>query len=259
MAKAVVDSADGNHHELATHLSRTHLFLEPLVVATYRQLSVNHPLYRLLVPHFKGTIFINYLAKQKLIAPGGGVDYLLSGTIESDAGVAIQSVLTMKFNESFFPETLKKRKVMDISSLEYYPYRDDGLLVWNAIENWVRSYLNTFYHSREDVLEDYELQLWAKEISSATGGRVKDFGEDGNGKLETLEYLVLTATQIIFTASAGHHLALGFVTLVGGGKVTKERFWGKRYSFLVQKSVFQTVITHKHAGFEPAPVDCFAI
>lgn len=204
MAKAVVNSADGNHHELVTHLSRTHLFLEPFVVATNRQLSVNHPLYRLLVPHFKGTIFINYLAKEKLIAPGGGVDYLLSGTIESDAGVAIQSVLGMKFNESFFPETLKKRKVMDISSLEYYPYRDDGLLVWNAIENWVRSYLKTFYNSREDILNDFELKLWANEISSSSGGRVKDFGEDGNGKLETLEYLVLTATQIIFTASAGH-------------------------------------------------------
>ncbi|MBP9163759.1 MAG: hypothetical protein KBF99_11290 [Leptospiraceae bacterium] len=204
MAKTVVNSADGNHHELVTHLSRTHLYLEPFVVATYRQLSALHPLYRLLVPHFKGTIFINYLAKAKLIAPGGGVDYLLSGTIESDAGVAIQSVLDLKFNESFFPASLKKRNVMDISSLEYYPYRDDGLLVWNAIENWVRSYLKKFYKTKEEILEDFELQLWAKEISSITGGRVKDFGEDGNGKLETFEYLVLTATQIIFTASAGH-------------------------------------------------------
>jgi arachidonate 15-lipoxygenase len=204
MAKSVVNSADGNHHELVTHLSRTHLYLEPFVVATYRQLSARHPLFRLLVPHFQGTIFINYLAKAKLIAPGGGVDYLLSGTIASDAGVAVQSVLDLKFNESFFPVSLKKRKVDDPAFLEYYPYRDDGLLVWTAIENWVKSYLKVFYQHKEDITQDFELQLWAKEVSSLTGGRVKDFGEDGNGKLETLDYLVLAATQIIFTASAGH-------------------------------------------------------
>ena len=204
MAKSVVNSADGNHHELVTHLSRTHLFLEPFVIATYRQLSARHPLHRLLVPHFKGTIFINYLAKAKLIAPGGGVDYLLAGTIESDASVAIQSVLDLKFNESFFPFSLKQRKVEDVNVLEYYPYRDDGLLIWNTIQNWVKSYLEIFYKNTNDIVNDYELQLWAKEVSSISGGRVKDFGEDGKGKLETLEYLTLAATQILFTASAGH-------------------------------------------------------
>lgn len=204
MAKSVVNSADGNHHELVTHLARTHLVVEPFVVATYRQLSARHPLFRLLVPHFKGTIFINYLAKAKLIAPGGGVDYLLAGTIESDAGVAIQSVLDLKFNESNFPNSLKKRKVEDENILEYYPYRDDGLLIWNAIQNWVKSYLELFYKNKEDILNDYELQTWAKEVSSISGGRVSDFGEDGKGKIESLEYLVLAVTQIIFTASAGH-------------------------------------------------------
>ncbi|HNA10504.1 MAG TPA: lipoxygenase family protein, partial [Leptospiraceae bacterium] len=204
MAKAVINSADGNHHELVTHLARTHLFLEPIVVATYRQLSNRHPLYRLIVPHFQGTIFINYLAKAKLIAPGGGVDYLLSGTIASDAGVAVESVLDLKFNDSFFPVSLRKRNVENSAVLEYYPYRDDGLMVWGAIEKWVRSYLEKFYLSPIDIKKDYELQLWAGEISSLSGGRVKGFGEDGNGKLETLDYLVLATTQIIFTASAGH-------------------------------------------------------
>jgi arachidonate 15-lipoxygenase len=204
MAKSVVNSADGSHHELVTHLGRTHLFLEPIIIATYRQLSSRHPLYRLLVPHFKGTLFINYLAKAKLIAPGGGVDYLLSGTIASDASVAVESILDLKFNDSFFPLSFKKRNVENQTNLEYYPYRDDGLLVWDTIHNWVKEYLETFYIRPNDIANDFELQLWSNEICSLSGGRVKGFGENGNGKLESLDYLISAVTQIIFTASAGH-------------------------------------------------------
>ncbi|MDX1960339.1 MAG: lipoxygenase family protein [Leptospiraceae bacterium] len=204
MAKAVVNSADGNHHELISHLGLTHLVTEPFVIATHRQLSKFHPIFQLLVPHFTGTIFINHLAKTKLIAPNGGVDYLLSGSIQSDVTVTIQNHLKYGFNDLDFPSQLKRRKIYDPKILEYYPYRDDGLLVWNAIQNWVGSYLNLYYPDNSFITKDYELELWAKEIVSELGGRVKNFGEDGNGKITTISYLTKAITQIIFTCSAGH-------------------------------------------------------
>ncbi len=83
IAKTVVEMADGNYHETITHLGRTHLLVEPFVIATYRQLAPNHPLGLLLRPHFEGTLAINDMAQRHLISPGGGVDELLVGTIAS--------------------------------------------------------------------------------------------------------------------------------------------------------------------------------
>lgn len=204
MAKLVVNSADGNYHELIAHLGLTHLVIEPFVVCLHRQLSDRHPIYKLLVPHFNGTIFINYLAKAKLIAPGGGVDYLLSGTIESDVLVSVKNHLSRGFNELAFPNTLQQRKIEDPKILSYYPYRDDGILLWEAIKNWVDSYVKLYYMNDAEIQSDIELQLWSKEIISDEGGRVKDFGEDGKGKVSTINYLVQAITEIIFISSAGH-------------------------------------------------------
>ena len=83
MAKTVVQIADFNYHELISHLAATHLLIEPFVVTTNRQLADNHPLKVLLLPHFEGTIFINWAAQKSLVNDGGKVDTLFSGTIES--------------------------------------------------------------------------------------------------------------------------------------------------------------------------------
>ena len=88
-AKNIVQMADSNYHELVSHLGRTHLVVEPFVVAT-NQLPDNHNLRNLLKPHLEGTVLINYGAHTTLIAPGGGVDELLASSIGSDQTLAAQ-------------------------------------------------------------------------------------------------------------------------------------------------------------------------
>lgn len=44
-----------------------------------------------------------------------------------------------------FVKNLKRRGVDDVSALPNYHYRDDGLLIWRAIENYVRKVVNTVY------------------------------------------------------------------------------------------------------------------
>lgn len=53
------------------HRLNTHAVIEPFVIATNRQLSVLHPVHKLLHPHFRDTMNINAQARQILINAGG--------------------------------------------------------------------------------------------------------------------------------------------------------------------------------------------
>jgi len=206
IAKSIVQMADSNYHELVSHLGRTHLFIEPFVIATKRRLPANHHLRILLEPHFEGTILINYGAHKILVADRRQVDELLASTIESDRQLTVQAAQDYlhHFNDAMFPNILASRRVDNISQLPEYPYRDDGLLIWNAIHQWVSAYLSSYYISEQQILADQALQNWAKELISQQGGRLQNFGEDASGRIKTLDYLVDAVSTIIFTASAQH-------------------------------------------------------
>ncbi|AFY37377.1 Arachidonate 15-lipoxygenase [[Leptolyngbya] sp. PCC 7376] len=201
-AKTAVQIADANFHEAVTHLARTHLFMGPFAIATHRQLPESHPLFKLLKPHFFGMLAINDSAQAKLIAKGGGVNKILSATIDNARLFAILGVQTYGFNSAMLRKQLAARGVDDTEGLPIYPYRDDALLIWDAINNWVQSYLKTYYANDAAVRRDQAIQAWVKELISEDGGRVVEFGEDGG--IQTLEYLIEAVTLIIFTVSAQH-------------------------------------------------------
>jgi arachidonate 15-lipoxygenase len=205
-ARTVVSVADVTYHETISHLGHTHLLVEPFVMATHRRLPDSHPVSVLLRPHFEGTLYINDQAQAHLIAPGGKVDMLLGGTIQSNRALSVASLLDtpdFDFTQGMLPRALDKRGVMD-PDLDY-PYREDALLVWGAIERWVRAYVGLHYAHDAAVVQDAALQAWAEELVAQDGGRVKGFGEDGvAGKLTTVEYLVQALTMLLFTGSAQH-------------------------------------------------------
>ena len=198
LAKLAVQVADGNLHESVAHLGDTHLVVEPFVVATERHLSPDHPLYKLLRPHFEGTIFINNSAHSALIAPGGTVDRLMSGTIEASRAAAVAAVTGTPFGERALPVALAKRGVNDLPE---FPYRDDGMLIWDALNAWVTSYVRLYYANDAAIAEDAELLEWARELGSRFGGRVTGFGIP---RVKTRGALVQSLTTLIFTASAQH-------------------------------------------------------
>lgn len=204
IAKTIVQIADANFHEAISHLGRTHLFIEPFVLATYRALPEDDILRKLLLPHFEGTLLINWGANDFLAARKGNLDQLLAETIDATRVVATQGAQSylFDFNGSMLKETLKRRGVEDPEKLPYYPYRDDAIEIWDAIQDWVTRYLQEKYKSDSDVQNDAALQGWAKELLSYEGGRLKKFGE--GGQIRTLNYLIEATTMIIFTASAQH-------------------------------------------------------
>lgn len=203
-AKTVVQVSDANFHEAVSHLGRTHLLTEPFVMATHRQLPTDHPLNKLLVPHFKGTLAINNAAQAKLIAPKGGVNGLLSGAIDQARVLAIAGLKIRGFNDDWLPVRLKARGVEDTDKLPVYPFRDDALLIWEAIHDWVKAYTDIYFATDEAVQADDKLQNWAREVVAFDGGRLYGFGDAEDGVIASVEYLVNAVTMIIFTASAQH-------------------------------------------------------
>jgi arachidonate 15-lipoxygenase len=197
MAKLVVQVADGNYHELVAHLGRTHLVIEGVAMATHRHLATVHPVWALLVPHFEGTLFINEAAATSLIAADGPIDHIFAGTIHSTQGLAAAARLDFDFTAKMLPHDLAARGVGPGSALADYPYRDDGLLVWEAIHGWVRGYISLYYASDADVLADTELAAWAACVAGEA--KVKGFGPIGS-----VAALVDACTMILFTASAQH-------------------------------------------------------
>jgi|TARA_R100001244_G_scaffold44182_16_gene40123 arachidonate 15-lipoxygenase len=197
MAKSVVQVADCNYHELFVHLAGTHLVSEAIAVATRRNLAEIHPLWSLLVPHFEGTLFINNLAVETLINKGGPIDDFFGGTIESSQLAAVQARLRFDFYKKMTPVDFAERKVADAARLPDYAYRDDALLVWDAIHDWAEQYINIYYCDDEAVTGDTELAQWAASIASE--GHIVGFKP-----ITSRAQLVDVCTMIIFTASAQH-------------------------------------------------------
>lgn len=203
LAKSIVQTADGNVHQAIMHLARSHLVLECFVMATRRQLAPNHPVRALLEPHFEGTISINEQAQSQLMANGGIVDQLLAGKIEVSRALTSKGRADWSFNTAMPRDAFRERGVDDASVLPYYPYRDDALLLWDAIHEWVGAFLAIYYPERDaDVAADRELQAWLAELVARDGGRMKDIGQDG--RIRTLDYLVDAAALVLFTASCQH-------------------------------------------------------
>ena len=197
LAKAVVQAADGNHHELVSHLGRTHLYVEPFLLATERHLSDRHPIHRLLTPHFEGTVFINNSARGDLIAPGGAIDRIFAGSIDSAKALAAKGVETYSLDVGLLPNQLAAARSDAITD---FPYRDDARLLWGAIHRWVESYVTHVYPSDAAVADDVELRAWCEQLQKP----VSSGGLPGIPRVETRAALIDVAGHVIFVASCQH-------------------------------------------------------
>ncbi len=83
-------------------------------------------------------------------------------------------------------------------------YRDDGLKVWQAIEDFTRNIISEFYSSDSDVAGDEELRNWANDIhtNGFPGYDGAATGHDFPEQVTTREELVELCTLIMFTGSA---------------------------------------------------------
>jgi arachidonate 15-lipoxygenase len=203
IAKNCVLAAYNTRHEVLAHLGFTHLISEAVLLAAVRNLASTHPISALLRRHFEGTQSINKLAVELLIQPGRAVDYLIGAELKSAWAWLAEQRAKFSFRGNYLPNKLAAARTDGVASLSHYPYRDDGLMVWNALREWVSGFTDAFYTSDAEVRADHELQLWAAEVASQSGGGVNDFGMTP-GHVDNRQDLIDILTMVIWTAGPEH-------------------------------------------------------
>ncbi|EDV26833.1 uncharacterized protein TRIADDRAFT_63720 [Trichoplax adhaerens] len=205
LAKMFYNNADAMVHQSSTHLGFTHLIIESIAVAVNRTLSMSHPLHRLIAPHFLYLMAINSLAITSLLAPDGWIDTTMTAGRDGVLDIIAHQFKVWRLNvEGTLPEEIKARKLDDPKILPDYPYRDDGLLVWNCIKNYVAGVVNGHYKNKNDIANDFELQNFAEILVAPYPEGCEIKGVPGNGKFETQEEIISAFTSFIFTSSAIH-------------------------------------------------------
>lgn len=202
LAKIWVRSSDFHVHQTITHLLRTHLVSEVFGIAMYRQLPAVHPIFKLLVAHVRFTIAINTKAREQLICEYGLFDKANATGGGGHVQMVQRAVQDLTYSSLCFPEAIKARGMDSMEDIPYYFYRDDGLLVWEAIHSFTAEVVNIYYESDQVVEEDQELQDFVKDVYvyGMRGRKASGFPKSLKNREKLSEYL----TVVIFTASAQH-------------------------------------------------------
>ncbi|XP_063301083.1 hydroperoxide isomerase ALOXE3-like [Pelobates fuscus] len=199
LAKIWVRNAELQVHEGVSHLLYTHLFAEVFNIATTRQLPMGHPVYKLIIPHLRYTLQVNVLARNKLIGPGGTLDWI-AGSGKGGIKILLRKAMEkLTYTALCLPEDIKIRGT---ESLPNYFYRNDAMSIWTALESFISDIVHYYYKDDDSVSEDPELQAWVGEIFKE--GFLDNHSSEIPSSLKTQAELIKYLTMVIFTCSARH-------------------------------------------------------
>ncbi|KAL4218062.1 Arachidonate 5-lipoxygenase [Mactra antiquata] len=211
LAKMWFNNADACIHQAVIHLGFTHMTMEGIAIITHRQLSRSHPVFKLLAPHLLYLIGINAHAEVKIMGQNGWIEEVMAIGVDGFYELIKRYKAKWRMDvDGTLPSDLYARGVEDPETLPTYYFRNDALMVYETILNYVRGYLKLYYDNEEKVLEDFEIQNWRQEM-------VKPLDEHGlglqgvpgeSGKFVSRENVVSVCVFIIYTCSVGHATSL---------------------------------------------------
>jgi arachidonate 5-lipoxygenase len=207
-AKIQLACADNQYHQFISHLGLAHLAMEPLVIAHHNVFRSRknrcHPIGKLLAPHLRETIAINYLARQTLVADPeiAFTDRTFAPGTRQALALFLSAWKDHDFSRSSFPDELASRGFDEDchDEVDGYYYRDDGFKIWRALERYVTEIVAAVYPGDRAVAADEVVQRWAFECSAEELADIPGFPR----AITSRRGLVKTLTTIIFQASAFH-------------------------------------------------------
>lgn len=199
-AKIATQLSYALHHQVVTHLLKTHLFIEVWTIAMHRNFLPDHPLYIMLESHLQRTMAINYEAREILLPVI--IDEITSIGVVGSRLLADRVYRSYNFTQGNLKTDLKNRGVWnpedDKQALPGYDYRDFGLQIYDAMEHYSQGIVDAFYIDDAAVMSDAALFAFAKDVNQ--GGKMIGFPSP----IKTKEDLVNVVTMIMFTCSAQH-------------------------------------------------------
>lgn len=202
MAKVAVNNAEMLFNGLVTHFGLSHLVAEALVCVTHRSLAPEHPLLRLLAPHFAYTTASNQTARTSIVNPGGKQEYLMGGTLASNFEVTLGAIRAERYDRLGARVDLADRGVDDPTTLPVYPFRDDGVGLADALQRWVAGYVAVYYAEDGAVTADAELRAWAEALT-------RDAGFQGVPTLDTVAALSRFVGDLLWRIT-GYHAVMNY-------------------------------------------------
>ncbi|KAK4153034.1 lipoxygenase [Chaetomidium leptoderma] len=206
-AKTCAQVTDWLRHELVVHLTLSHFVEEAIIVATNRAIPMDHPVYRLLYPHWYKTLSLNAAGRSTLI-PQIAVD-VVGFSPDQCYRFMCEAYDTYDFVGSYVPNDLKRRGFPNtqqgLRHVRYknYPYAKNILSLWIILRAYARSMLQIPFPTDDSVAADEAIQRWATEVKTAA--HMPSFPE-----ISTLDALVDAVTMCIFIASP-YHTAINYL------------------------------------------------
>ncbi|GFO15927.1 allene oxide synthase-lipoxygenase protein-like [Plakobranchus ocellatus] len=201
------NNADAAYHQAITHLGMTHMLMEGVTLATHRNLSLSHPIFKLLAPHFLYLIAIN-TGWELLVSDGGWVDKTMNFGNKGLFALISKGLNTWRMDlEGTLPNDLKGRGLDDLNVLPCYHFRNDAILLYEVINKYIKSYVILYYPTDNLLQKDTEIQKWAAELVKERNGSEGGFGilgVPGNGQIQTRQQLEQIVTCIVYTCSVSH-------------------------------------------------------
>jgi len=206
-AKMLLKVTVGQYNTANDHLVGVHLIASNTVInAAVQNLSLNHPIRRLVQPFSFRSVYVNNRAIVSLLDPQSIVSHACGYPADE-----MHKLLALGYEQCMLWATPQERidaagsNIRARTNSGQFPYGSHGIRLYKCFEDFVTHFIDTCgaYTTDSDVLADEELQAFAKDLHN----QVNSARYHPPAVYHTKEDVVKVIATFIFNATGMHEFA----------------------------------------------------